>query len=65
MPIFRRIEEGQADKNYNWPEMDDFENFCKFSIFTDYFLSDLWPSKEAVRDTLNFCFFYGCVIGVY
>jgi hypothetical protein len=23
MPIFRGIEEGRADKNYNSPEMDD------------------------------------------
>jgi hypothetical protein len=31
--------------------------FVNFWFFTDYFLSDFDPRNEAVRDTLNVCFF--------
>jgi hypothetical protein len=38
MPIFRGIEEGRADKNYNWPEMEDISLTLTFNIFFRYII---------------------------
>jgi hypothetical protein len=43
MPIFRGIEEGRADKNYNLPEMDDmifFFDILSSNIIFNFFSFD-------------------------